>query len=77
MISYLSGYSPSTLTTSKGSAGAGIFQCPNDYLVLTGGLRLCGERLNDGTVVANSAVNGPITGQWFNKYQSLSKLQLP
>ncbi|CAG0914760.1 unnamed protein product [Notodromas monacha] len=59
------GYSSTTLTTSKGAAGAGIFQCPDDYIVLTGGLRLCGEKLNDGSQYTNSCMNGPVIGYYF------------
>jgi hypothetical protein len=43
-------------------AGAEIFNCPDDYIVING-IRLCGERLNDASVQLNYMENYPVTGK--------------
>lgn len=44
-----------------GQAGVEIFNCPDDYIVVNG-IRLCGDRLNDGSVNLDFRVNAPVTG---------------
>ncbi|XP_065340133.1 uncharacterized protein LOC135939592 [Cloeon dipterum] len=41
-------------------AGAGVFNCPDDYIVVSG-VRLCGEKLNDATTNIDFTVNSPVT----------------
>ncbi|XP_059471873.1 uncharacterized protein LOC132194549 isoform X2 [Neocloeon triangulifer] len=41
-------------------AGAGVFNCPDDYIVVSG-VRLCGEKLNDATTNIDFTVNAPVT----------------
>ncbi|CAL8116018.1 unnamed protein product [Orchesella dallaii] len=56
------------LLLPSGQAGVGIRNCPDDYIILNG-IRLCGERLNDGTKTTllmddapvTDATNGPFT----------------
>jgi hypothetical protein len=50
-------------------AGAGVFNCPDDYLVVNG-VRLCGEKLNDATRNIDFTVNAPVTGN--HKVRSLN-----
>ncbi|XP_054747914.1 uncharacterized protein LOC129253520 [Anastrepha obliqua] len=42
-----------------GQAGAGIFNCPDDYIAINQ-VRLCGERFNDGTVTDDFTQNAPV-----------------
>ncbi|XP_011183930.2 uncharacterized protein LOC105213083 [Zeugodacus cucurbitae] len=42
-----------------GQAGAGIFNCPDDYIAINQ-VRLCGERFNDGTVSDDFTQNAPV-----------------
>ncbi|XP_072932986.1 uncharacterized protein [Epargyreus clarus] len=42
-------------------AGVEIFNCPSDWL-LVAAVRLCGERLNDGSVLQDFSLDAPITG---------------
>ncbi|XP_067616098.1 uncharacterized protein [Eurosta solidaginis] len=42
-----------------GQAGAGIFNCPDDYIGINQ-VRLCGERFNDGTVIDDFTQNAPV-----------------
>nr|XP_014089499.2 uncharacterized protein LOC106617050 [Bactrocera oleae] len=42
-----------------GQAGAGIFNCPDDYIAMNQ-VRLCGERFNDGTVSDDFTQNAPV-----------------
>ena len=44
-----------------GQAGAEVFNCPDDYIVING-IRLCGERLNDASVQLDFTRNSPVTG---------------
>ncbi|XP_077301167.1 uncharacterized protein LOC143921689 [Arctopsyche grandis] len=41
-------------------AGAEIFNCPDDFMVVNG-IRLCGERLNDASITEDFTVNAPVT----------------
>lgn len=43
-------------------AGAGVFNCPDDYIAVSG-VRLCGEKLNDATTNIDFTVNAPVTGR--------------
>ncbi|KAB0791812.1 hypothetical protein PPYR_03612 [Photinus pyralis] len=47
-------------TTAPGQAGSEIFGCPDDYIVING-VRLCGERFNDGSVTIDLTMNAPVT----------------
>lgn len=42
-----------------GQAGAGIFNCPDDYIAINQ-VRLCGERFNDGTDTDDFTQNAAI-----------------
>ena len=42
-----------------GQAGAGIFNCPDDYVAINQ-IRLCGERFNDGTEIESFLENAPV-----------------
>ncbi|XP_011294130.2 uncharacterized protein LOC101889317 [Musca domestica] len=42
-----------------GQAGAGIFNCPDDFLAINQ-VRLCGERFNDGSTNEDFTVNAPV-----------------
>ncbi|XP_017488921.1 PREDICTED: uncharacterized protein LOC108377170 [Rhagoletis zephyria] len=42
-----------------GQAGAGIFNCPDDYIAINQ-VRLCGERFNDGIVSDDFTQNAPV-----------------
>ncbi|XP_053604558.1 uncharacterized protein LOC128671812 isoform X2 [Plodia interpunctella] len=44
----------------KGQAGVEIFNCPSDWLLISA-TRLCGERLNDGSVVQDFSLDAPVT----------------
>ncbi|ODN04163.1 hypothetical protein Ocin01_02497 [Orchesella cincta] len=56
------------LLLPSGQAGVGIRNCPDDFIILNG-IRLCGERLNDGSkstllmddAPVTDATNGPFT----------------
>uniref|UniRef100_A0A182NVI9 CUB domain-containing protein n=1 Tax=Anopheles dirus TaxID=7168 RepID=A0A182NVI9_9DIPT len=41
-------------------AGVELFSCPDDFIAINF-VRLCGERLNDGSLVADASVNKPVT----------------
>ncbi|KAK9874338.1 hypothetical protein WA026_002688 [Henosepilachna vigintioctopunctata] len=47
-------------TVMPGQAGIETFDCPNDYIVING-VRLCGYKLNDGTVNQDLTMNAPVT----------------
>ncbi|XP_072380352.1 uncharacterized protein [Diabrotica undecimpunctata] len=47
-------------TVPVGTAGVGILDCPNDYIVIDG-TSLCGYKFNDGSVNSNLSVNAPVT----------------
>lgn len=49
------------MTVPVGEAGVEIFNCPNDYIIING-IRLCGYRLNDGSLTSNFTLNTPVTG---------------
>ncbi|CAG4929896.1 unnamed protein product [Colias eurytheme] len=41
-------------------AGVEIFNCPSDWLLISA-VRLCGERLNDGSVLQDFSLDAPVT----------------
>lgn len=41
-------------------AGMETFNCPNDYIII-GGMRLCGEKLNDASINLDFSQNYPVT----------------
>ncbi|XP_053662451.1 uncharacterized protein LOC128711591 [Anopheles marshallii] len=41
-------------------AGVEVFSCPDDFIAINF-VRLCGERLNDGSLVADASINKPVT----------------
>lgn len=43
-----------------GQAGAEIFSCPDDYISING-IRLCGEKLNDASIIKDFSQNAPVT----------------
>ncbi|XP_044260176.1 uncharacterized protein LOC123008447 [Tribolium madens] len=47
-------------TVPMGQAGVDIFNCPDDYIVI-GGTRLCGDKLNDGSLIEDFTMNAPVT----------------
>lgn len=49
-----------------GQAGADIFNCPDDYIVI-GGTRLCGNKFNDGSVNDDFTMNADVTGKRISK----------
>lgn len=42
-----------------GQAGAGIFNCPDDFIAINQ-VRLCGERFNDGIINDDYTENAPV-----------------
>lgn len=44
-------------------AGVEILNCPSDWLLIAA-TRLCGDRLNDGSVFQDFTVNAPVTGRY-------------
>ena len=54
-------FSDDESTVPPGQAGAEIFSCPDDYIVI-GGIRLCGDKLNDGSLIEDFTMNAPVTG---------------
>lgn len=51
-----------TSTIPRGQAGVGVIDCPDDYIVIDG-VRLCGDKFNDGTMTSNATLNAPVTGK--------------
>lgn len=45
-----------------GQAGADVLNCPDDYIIVNG-LRLCGYKLNDGSMISDFTMNAPVTGK--------------
>ncbi|KAL4716114.1 hypothetical protein ACJJTC_013891 [Scirpophaga incertulas] len=43
----------------KGQAGVEIFNCPSDWLLISA-TRLCGDRLNDGSVIQDFSLDAPV-----------------
>lgn len=41
-------------------AGAEIYNCPDDYIAINY-VRLCGEKLNDASILSDFSRNSPIT----------------
>lgn len=56
-------------TIPPGQAGAEVFNCPGDYIVVNG-IRLCGERLNDASVDPDYTHNSPVTGTGTVRWQT-------
>ncbi|KAG8285692.1 hypothetical protein J6590_075426 [Homalodisca vitripennis] len=50
-----------TDTVPEGQAGAERFDCPDDYIVISG-TRLCGYKFNDGSILVDFSKNYPVTG---------------
>ncbi|CAH0399811.1 unnamed protein product [Chilo suppressalis] len=44
----------------QGQAGVEIFNCPSDWLLIAA-TRICGDRLNDGSVLQDFSLNAPVT----------------
>lgn len=59
-------YLDGNMLIPPGQAGAEIFNCPDDYIVING-IRLCGDRLNDGTINTDFRQNAPVTGKEHNR----------
>lgn len=59
-------------TIPRGQAGVGVMDCPDDYIGIDG-VRLCGDKFNDGTLTNNASVNAPVTGL-INRLTILSNL---
>ncbi|CAG2055707.1 unnamed protein product, partial [Timema podura] len=55
-VTYLNGES----LVPPGQAGAEVFNCPNDYIVVNG-VRLCGDRFNDASSEIDFTRNSPVT----------------
>ncbi|XP_058448443.1 uncharacterized protein LOC131428477 [Malaya genurostris] len=49
-----------TSLVQPNSAGVEIYSCPDDFVAI-GFLRLCGERLNDGSSIEDYTKNSPVT----------------
>lgn len=47
------------LIPAQGQAGAEIFNCQDDFIAVNF-IRLCGNRLNDGSITANFNLNIPV-----------------
>lgn len=45
----------------EGQAGAEGFDCPDDFIVVSG-IRLCGYKFNDGKLNVDYSKNTPVTG---------------
>lgn len=52
-----------TPTVPEGQAGAEVFDCPDDYIVVAG-VRLCGYNLNDASTLLDFTKNSPVTGNF-------------
>ncbi|XP_026319007.1 uncharacterized protein LOC113229569 [Hyposmocoma kahamanoa] len=48
------------LVIPPGQAGVETFNCPTDWLLIAA-IRLCGDRLNDGSVLQDFALDAPVT----------------
>lgn len=53
------------LVIPPGQAGVETFNCPTDWLLIAA-IRLCGDRLNDGSVLQDFALDAPVTGRILN-----------
>lgn len=59
-----------------GQAGAEGFDCPDDFIVVSG-IRLCGYKINDGKLNLDYSQNTPVTGfrlQYTLPFTAVSKL---
>lgn len=54
-----------------GQAGIETFDCPNDYIIING-VRLCGNKFNDGMTNPDLTMNAPVTGKFINKLQHMT-----
>lgn len=54
-------FSDGSPSVPPGQAGVEIFNCPEDYIIISG-TRLCGQKLNDATVEPDYQKNYPVTG---------------
>lgn len=48
-------------TVPEGQAGAEVFDCPDDYIVVDG-IRLCGYKLNDASTIFDYTKNAIVSG---------------
>lgn len=48
----------------SGEAGLEAINCPDDYVIING-VRLCGDKFNDGSVITDTTMNAPVTGNNF------------
>lgn len=51
-----------SLSVPPRQAGAEVFNCPDDYISISN-VRLCGQKLNDGSVQVDFTKNYPVTGK--------------
>lgn len=66
-------------TVPDGQAGAEGFDCPDDFIVVSG-IRLCGYKINDGKLNLDYSQNTPVTGfrlQYTLPFTAVSKLFSP
>lgn len=63
MIFFLS--SAGAFTVPIGQAGVEMFNCPDDYIVISG-IRLCGYKFNDAFFESDFNKNYPVTGTQTN-----------
>lgn len=55
-------------------AGVEIFDCPSDWLLISA-VRLCGERLNDGSVLQDFESDAPVTKLNFTRNSQISNCE--
>lgn len=48
------------MVVAEDQAGAEVFNCGDDFIAING-IRLCGQRLNDGSVTEDFTKNAPVT----------------
>lgn len=39
-----------------------MFNCPDDFIIING-VRLCGERLNDASLIEDFTIDAPVVGK--------------
>lgn len=72
-------YTDGSGTVPDGQAGAEGFDCPDDFIVVSG-IRLCGYKINDGKLNLDYSQNTPVTGfrlQYTLPFTAVSKLFAP
>ncbi|XP_026469586.1 uncharacterized protein LOC113373507 [Ctenocephalides felis] len=47
---------------SSEQAGVEVFNCPDDFIIING-VRLCGERLNDASLIEDFTIDAPVVGK--------------